>query len=160
MSVASSASAHSNLSLLSEISPNHTHFFEVMYVGKIRVSYKRVPYTFIDDALPKFRAYDIQRARLLEAVNNNNYNAQEPIDMVKEECSPSGASTLDEIKPSLTRSPSRDEEDDAAETLSTISIYSNNNKENKSPSMASQAQIYAKLKHGNNDGGIILETAK
>lgn len=56
-----------NLSLFDDISPNHSHFFEVMYVGKIKVSHKRVPETFIDDALPKFRAYDAQRvARLKE----------------------------------------------------------------------------------------------
>lgn len=56
-----------NLSQFGDISPNHSHFFEVMYVGKIKVSHKRVPETFIDDALPKFRAYDAQRmARIRE----------------------------------------------------------------------------------------------
>lgn len=59
--------SNGNLSLFGDISPNHSHFFEVMYVGKIKVSHKRVPETFIDDALPKFRAYDAQRvARLKE----------------------------------------------------------------------------------------------
>uniref|UniRef100_A0A182SBB2 Uncharacterized protein n=1 Tax=Anopheles maculatus TaxID=74869 RepID=A0A182SBB2_9DIPT len=38
-------------------------FFEVLYVGKIKVSHKRVPYTFIDDALPKFKAYDAEKLR-------------------------------------------------------------------------------------------------
>lgn len=47
-----------------DISPNNTQFFEVMYVGKIKVSHKRVPYTFIDDALPKFKAYDAQKIKL------------------------------------------------------------------------------------------------
>lgn len=37
-----------------------------MYVGKIRVSHKRVPFSFIDDALPKFKAYDAQRTRLMQ----------------------------------------------------------------------------------------------
>lgn len=46
-----------------DISPNNTQFFEVMYVGKIKVSHKRVPYTFIDDALPKFKAYDAQKSK-------------------------------------------------------------------------------------------------
>lgn len=54
-----------NLSLFGDISPNHSHFFEVLYVGKIKVSHKRVPETFIDDALPKFRAYDAQRVARL-----------------------------------------------------------------------------------------------
>lgn len=47
-----------------DISPNNTQFFEVMYVGKIKVSHKRVPLTFIDDALPKFKAYDSQRIKM------------------------------------------------------------------------------------------------
>ncbi|XP_030565188.1 TBC1 domain family member 4 isoform X2 [Drosophila novamexicana] len=66
VNIPTSTSAQSNLSLLADISPNHTHFFEVMYVGKIRVSQKRVPNTFIDDALPKFKAYDAQRLRILQ----------------------------------------------------------------------------------------------
>lgn len=47
--------------LINDISPNHTQFYEVMYVGKIKISHKKVPATFIDDALPKFKAYDAQR---------------------------------------------------------------------------------------------------
>lgn len=47
-----------------DISPNNTQFFEVMYVGKIKVSHKRVPLTFIDDALPKFKAYDAQKIKM------------------------------------------------------------------------------------------------
>ncbi|KRG00533.1 TBC1 domain family member 4 isoform X2 [Drosophila mojavensis] len=66
VNIPTSTSAQSNLSLLADISPNHTHFFEVMYVGKIRVSQKRVPNTFIDDALPKFKAYDAQRLRIMQ----------------------------------------------------------------------------------------------
>lgn len=66
VNIPTSTSAQSNLSLLADISPNHTHFFEVMYVGKIRVSQKRVPDNFIDDALPKFKAYDAQRLRIMQ----------------------------------------------------------------------------------------------
>ncbi|XP_055375031.1 TBC1 domain family member 4 isoform X2 [Condylostylus longicornis] len=66
VNIPQAGSVTSNLSLLSDISPNHTHFFEVLYVGKIRVSHKRVPHTFIDDAIPKFKAYDAQRTRLLQ----------------------------------------------------------------------------------------------
>lgn len=47
-----------------DISPINSQFFEVMYVGKIKVSHKRVPFTFIDDALPKFKAYDAQKIKL------------------------------------------------------------------------------------------------
>lgn len=63
--VVTGSSSTGNLSQFADISPSHSQFFEVMYVGKIKVSHKRVPETFIDDALPKFRAYDAQRiARL------------------------------------------------------------------------------------------------
>lgn len=46
-----------------DISPNNTQFFEVLYVGKIKVSHKRVPFSFIDDAIPKFKAYDAQKIK-------------------------------------------------------------------------------------------------
>lgn len=39
-------------------------------MGKIRVSHKRVPFSFIDDALPKFKAYDAQRLRLMQMNNS------------------------------------------------------------------------------------------
>lgn len=47
-----------------DISPVNSQFFEVMYVGKIKVSHKRVPFSFIDDALPKFKAYDAHKIKL------------------------------------------------------------------------------------------------
>lgn len=53
---------------LLDISPNNTQFFEVMYVGKIKVSHKRVPFSFIDDALPKFKAYDAQKVKAAAAL--------------------------------------------------------------------------------------------
>lgn len=65
-----SKSAHSSTSnsrtnlTMPDISPSNSQFFEVMYVGKIKVSHKRVPFSFIDDALPKFKAYDTQRIKL------------------------------------------------------------------------------------------------
>lgn len=65
--IPSSQSVKSNLSLMGDISPNHTHFFEVMYVGKIRVSHKRVPCSFIDDSIPKFKAYDAKKSKLLNS---------------------------------------------------------------------------------------------
>lgn len=58
----SASSSNTNLNM-PDISPSSSQFFEVMYVGKIKVSHKRVPFTFIDDALPKFKAYDTQRIR-------------------------------------------------------------------------------------------------
>ncbi|XP_055716337.1 TBC1 domain family member 4 isoform X3 [Phlebotomus papatasi] len=61
-----------NLTLFSDISPSHSQFFEVMYVGKIKVSHKRVPDTFIDDALPKFKAYDTQRMMRLQEESRRN----------------------------------------------------------------------------------------
>lgn len=59
-----SSNAAGRLALLDDISANHSQFFEVLYVGKIKVSHKRVPFSFIDDALPKFKAYDAQRLKL------------------------------------------------------------------------------------------------
>lgn len=47
-----------NLSLVGDVQLNDSQFFEVMYIGKIKVSHKKVPKTFIDDAIPKFLAHD------------------------------------------------------------------------------------------------------
>lgn len=58
-----STSSSTNVGFV-DISPINSQFFEVMYVGKIKVSHKRVPFTFIDDALPKFKAYDAQKIKL------------------------------------------------------------------------------------------------
>uniref|UniRef100_A0A182PK47 Rab-GAP TBC domain-containing protein n=1 Tax=Anopheles epiroticus TaxID=199890 RepID=A0A182PK47_9DIPT len=60
---AGGSSISSSLSSLPDISANNSQFFEVLYVGKIKVSHKRVPITFIDDALPKFKAYDAEKLR-------------------------------------------------------------------------------------------------
>lgn len=61
----STSTSTTNLSM-PDISPSSSQFFEVMYVGKIKVSHKRVPFTFIDDSLPKFKAYDTQRTKMQE----------------------------------------------------------------------------------------------
>lgn len=47
-----------NLSPIGDVQLNDSQFFEVMYIGKIKVSHKKVPATFIDDAIPKFLAHD------------------------------------------------------------------------------------------------------
>lgn len=59
----STSNSTTNLTM-PDISASNSQFFEVMYVGKIKVSHKRVPFTFIDDALPKFKAYDTQRMKM------------------------------------------------------------------------------------------------
>lgn len=102
--IPTSTSAQANLSLLGDISPNHTHFFEVLYVGKIRVSHKRVPYSFIDDALPKFKAYDAQRSRLLQMGTNRkmSFNNDGSFDSIGR-CNP--------VSGSLKEDDNEDEED-------------------------------------------------
>lgn len=58
------SSLHSSSLNLIDISPLNSQFFEVLYVGKIKVSHKRVPFTFVDDALPKFKFFVAQRNKL------------------------------------------------------------------------------------------------
>lgn len=55
-----------NLSLFGDVQLNDSQFFEVMYIGKIKVSHKNVPKTFIDDAIPKFLAHDKQKMKVSE----------------------------------------------------------------------------------------------
>ncbi|XP_019890540.2 TBC1 domain family member 4 isoform X1 [Musca domestica] len=108
VNIPTSTSAQSNLSLLADISPNHTHFFEVMYVGKIRVSHKRVPYSFIDDALPKFKAYDAQRQRLMQMSSNRKMSMTSEGAFV-------GAGTLDLKNCSLKDHDVKEEDEEEAE---------------------------------------------
>ncbi|XP_017777394.1 PREDICTED: TBC1 domain family member 1 isoform X2 [Nicrophorus vespilloides] len=50
-------------SLCVDISPSSSNFFEVLYIGKIKVWHKKVPDTFIDDALQKFKQHDQERSK-------------------------------------------------------------------------------------------------
>ncbi|KAJ8956370.1 hypothetical protein NQ318_015108 [Aromia moschata] len=60
-----SISSAANLtSLCVDISPSSSNFFEVLYIGKIKVWQKKVPETFIDDALEKFRAHELEKHKL------------------------------------------------------------------------------------------------
>lgn len=55
-----------SVSFLSDLQFNDSQFYEVMYVGKIRVSHRNVPSTFIDDAIPKFIAHDKLKLKVSE----------------------------------------------------------------------------------------------
>lgn len=48
-------------SLCVDISPSSSNFFEVLYIGKIKVWRKKVPDTFVDDALEKFKEHDLEK---------------------------------------------------------------------------------------------------
>lgn len=49
------------MTLCPEISPSSSHFFEVLYIGRIKVSHKKVPDSFIDEALDKFKIFEKHR---------------------------------------------------------------------------------------------------
>ncbi|KAL1139491.1 hypothetical protein AAG570_006475 [Ranatra chinensis] len=55
------SSGSSLTALCPDISPSSSHFFEVLYIGKIKVTHKRVPDTFIDDALDKFHKLEKEK---------------------------------------------------------------------------------------------------
>ncbi|XP_049824909.1 TBC1 domain family member 1 isoform X2 [Aethina tumida] len=59
-----SLSSAANLtSLCVDISPSSSNFFEVLYIGKIKVWQKKVPDTFIDDALDKFKVHEQEKSK-------------------------------------------------------------------------------------------------
>lgn len=59
-----SLSSAANLtSLCGDISPSSSHFFEVLYVGKIKISHRKVPESFIDDALDKFKVHEAEKGQ-------------------------------------------------------------------------------------------------
>ncbi|XP_076254092.1 PTB_TBC1D1_like and TBC domain-containing protein plx isoform X2 [Rhynchophorus ferrugineus] len=55
------SSAATLTSLCVDISPSSSNFFEVLYIGKIKVWQKKVPDTFIDDALERFRIHELEK---------------------------------------------------------------------------------------------------
>ncbi|XP_053988184.1 TBC1 domain family member 1 isoform X1 [Hylaeus volcanicus] len=59
----SQSSAASLMSLDANISPSSSHFFEVLYIGKLRVSHPKVLESFIDDALVRFRVHGLDKSR-------------------------------------------------------------------------------------------------
>ena len=53
--------------MLPDIHRSHgSVFFEVLYVGKVTVSEKKAPPTFIDEAVEKFRLHDLQQQQKIE----------------------------------------------------------------------------------------------
>ncbi|XP_060532714.1 TBC1 domain family member 1 isoform X2 [Cylas formicarius] len=58
------SSAATLTSLCVDISPSSSNFFEVLYIGKIKCWQKKVPDTFIDDALEKFRIHELEKNKL------------------------------------------------------------------------------------------------
>lgn len=59
----SQSSAASLTSIGADISPSSSHFFEVLYVGKIKVSHPKVSESFIDDALKRIRDHALEKSR-------------------------------------------------------------------------------------------------
>ncbi|XP_041971029.1 TBC1 domain family member 4 isoform X2 [Aricia agestis] len=57
----------SNASALTSLSPDlslsDSHFFEVLYIGKVRISQRKVPETLIDDALHKFAQHEAEKIK-------------------------------------------------------------------------------------------------
>uniref|UniRef100_A0A336MD89 CSON013817 protein n=1 Tax=Culicoides sonorensis TaxID=179676 RepID=A0A336MD89_CULSO len=124
------SASSSNLSLLNDISPNNSQFFEVMYVGKIKVSHKRVPYTFIDDALPKFKAYDAQKIKMQTEL-------QRRASMQSESGSQENISTSQKISDDMRAKSQRINEVDETKECDTDKPTSEENKEN----LESEAEV-------------------
>lgn len=77
MPTRSLSSAANLTSLCVDISPSSSNFFEVLYIGKIKVWNKKVPDTFIDDALERFKAHELEKNKKnLEKVKNNQDNSR------------------------------------------------------------------------------------
>ena len=58
--------------------PNLSHFYEVLFLGKIKASHKRAPPTFIDDALQKFEVRENNKAK--KRLDKTKEEEHEPVD--------------------------------------------------------------------------------
>jgi hypothetical protein len=47
---------------------------QVLYIGKIKVSHKKVPDSFIDDALEKFRVHELEKGRSKIVKQGSSHN--------------------------------------------------------------------------------------
>ncbi|KPI96272.1 TBC1 domain family member 1 [Papilio xuthus] len=61
--VRSVSNASALTSLCADLSPSDSHFFEVLYIGKVRISQRKVPETLIDDALHKFAQHEAEKIK-------------------------------------------------------------------------------------------------
>ncbi|XP_048004041.1 TBC1 domain family member 4 isoform X2 [Leguminivora glycinivorella] len=61
--VRSTSNASALTSLCADLSPSDSHFFEVLYIGKVRISQRKVPESLIDDALIKFAQHEADKAK-------------------------------------------------------------------------------------------------
>ncbi|XP_013146593.1 PREDICTED: uncharacterized protein LOC106109582 [Papilio polytes] len=61
--VRSLSNASALTSLCADLSPSDSHFFEVLYIGKVRISQRKVPETLIDDALHKFAQHEAEKIK-------------------------------------------------------------------------------------------------
>lgn len=77
-------------SLCADISPSSSHFFEVLYIGKVRVSQKKISTdTFIDDTLDKFKHYESEKEKknVLQSTKEEETSSCQEVE-VKEEPHP------------------------------------------------------------------------
>ncbi|CAG9794541.1 unnamed protein product [Diatraea saccharalis] len=63
--VRSVSNASALTSLCADLSPSDSHFFEVLYIGKVRISQRKVPESLIDDALIKFAQHEAEKIKNL-----------------------------------------------------------------------------------------------
>ncbi|CAH0549568.1 unnamed protein product [Brassicogethes aeneus] len=111
-----SLSSAANLtSLCVDISPSSSNFFEVLYIGKIKVWQKKVPDTFIDDALEKFKVHEMEKTqnklRHIEKIKNENGHRRASTDSTtSENSSMEGVSLCPQrITPPVLRAKSMDQ---------------------------------------------------
>lgn len=60
--IRSVSNASALTSLCVNLSTSDSHFFEVLYIGKVRISQRKVPETLIDDALNKLAQHEAEKA--------------------------------------------------------------------------------------------------
>lgn len=50
------------------------YVLQVLYIGKIKVSHKKVPESFIDDALEKFRVHEMEKGKSKIVKQGSSHN--------------------------------------------------------------------------------------
>ncbi|KAH9645374.1 hypothetical protein HF086_011138 [Spodoptera exigua] len=81
-------------SLCADLSASDSHFFEVAYIGKVRISQRKVPESLIDDALIKFAQHEAEKAlkqrrhSLLSSTGTSLYSSGDSKENLEDDNSP------------------------------------------------------------------------
>ncbi|XP_048487965.1 TBC1 domain family member 1 isoform X4 [Plutella xylostella] len=140
----STSNASALTSLCADLSPSDSHFFEVLYIGKVRISQRKVPDTLIDDALVKFvhheaekvKANMLRRHSLLSSTGTSIYSSESAENLNEDKTKTDASIPVDKHKIALTNTSTTPLEPDknlAWRSVDNVNVKNTTKSESNSP---------------------------